>query len=80
MSRILTDADVEAVAQRVVELLSDRDWRRIEPEAIYRVAEAARLVGLHPDTLRKRLQVGATRGSRRAGDWRVRGAELLKLA
>ena len=53
---------------------------RIEPDAIFTVAQAARLVSLHAVTLRKKLRLGIIKGSRRAGDWRIRGSELLKLA
>ena len=54
--------------------------RAIEATAIYTVAEAARLISMHPDSFRKMLKNGSIRGSKRLGDWRVKGAELLKLA
>lgn len=54
--------------------------RRIEADAIYTAGEAARLTSMHIDTIRVRLRQGVIKGSRRAGDWRIRGAELLKLA
>lgn len=54
--------------------------RAIEPNAIYSIRSAAVLLELHPDTLRKRLQMGIVKGSRRLGDWRIKGSELLRLA
>jgi hypothetical protein len=54
--------------------------RRVEPDAIYSVKTAALLLDLHEVTLRKKLRAGIVRGSRKLGDWRVRGAELLRLA
>ena len=55
--------------------------RRIEPDAMYVVSEAARLVGMHPETLREKLRCGIIAGKRKfGGKYRIRGAELLKLA
>lgn len=55
--------------------------RAIQPSALYRVPEAARLVGYHPATLRAKLREGAILGKRRrGGNWRVLGSELLRLA
>lgn len=52
----------------------------IDPGALYSVATAAPLVGMHPGTLRGKLRDGLILGKRRhGGTWRVRGAELLKL-
>jgi excisionase family DNA binding protein len=53
--------------------------RRIEPDAIYTVNEAATLISIHPETVTKKLRQGAIAGKRRLGRWRIRGAELLKL-
>lgn len=53
----------------------------IAPDAIYTVAEAAELLSLHPVTLRRKLRIRLVNGKRRgAGHWRIRCAELLKLA
>ena len=52
--------------------------RAIEPTAIYTAPEAARLVGLHVETLTKKLRFGVIKGSRRIGTWRVRGSELIR--
>ena len=54
--------------------------RKIEPDALYTANEAAALVSLHPDTFRRKLRCGLIPGKRRIGRWRIRGAELLKLA
>lgn len=78
--RILTDEDIEAIAQRVVALLDARAGAHVDADAIYTPNEAARLIAMHPVTVRRKLREGSIRGSRRSGDWRVRGAELLKLA
>jgi len=54
--------------------------RAIEPMAIYSIRTAAWLLEMHPDTLRKRVRLGLIKASRRCGDWRIRGSELLRLA
>lgn len=55
--------------------------RRIEPLAVYAIRDAARLVLMHPDTLRAKLRDGVVQGNRRGGgNWRIKGSELLKLA
>ena len=54
--------------------------RAIEATAIYSIRSAAYLLEMHPDTVRKRVRLGLIKGSRRCGDWRIKGAELLKLA
>ena len=60
--------------------MSSPGSRAIEPNAIYTAAEAARLIAIHPDNMRKKLRLEIIRGSRRLGNWRVKGNELLKLA
>jgi len=54
--------------------------RAIEPAAIYTAPEAARLVGLHAESMTKKLRLGVIKGSRRIGTWRVRGSELIRAA
>lgn len=53
--------------------------KRIESDAIYSVKTASDLLEIHEVTLRKKLRAGVVRGSRRLGDWRMRGADLLSL-
>lgn len=79
MSRVLSDEDVEAIAQRVV-ALSIGARGAINPGAIYKISEAAPLVSMHPETMRQKLRLGVIGGSRRSGDWRIKGSELLKMA
>lgn len=85
-ARTLSDADVEAIAQRVATLLSDlkSDFvsRAIEPNAVYSPEEAARLVPISAYVIRRKLRARIIKGSgggygRR---WMIRGSELLKLA
>lgn len=54
--------------------------RAIEANAIYSVRSAAFLLEMHPDTVRKRVRLGLIKGSRKCGDWRIKGSELLRLA
>lgn len=55
--------------------------RTVQPDAIYTVEDAARLVGYHVVTLRNKLRAGTVQGRRRrGGQWRIVGRELLKLA
>ena len=54
--------------------------RAIEPNAVYTAPEAARLVGLHVESMTKKLRLGVIKGSRRIGTWRVRGSELIRAA
>lgn len=54
--------------------------RAIEPDAVYTAPEAARLVGLHVESMTKKLRLGIIKGSRRIGTWRVRGSELIRAA
>lgn len=54
--------------------------RAIEPDAVYTAPEAARLVGLHVESMTKKLRLGVIKGSRRIGTWRVRGSELIRAA
>lgn len=54
--------------------------RRVDPDAIYNVAEASRLIGLNRVRLRGKLQIGIIKGSRKLGTWRIRGEELLRVA
>ena len=60
--------------------MNDHTARTIDPGAIYTAKEAARLISLHIDTLREKLRLGIVKGSRKLGDWRIKGSELLKLA
>lgn len=58
---------------------------RSQPEAIvadglYTVAEAARATSFHPKTISRWLRAGVVKGNRKLGHWRMRGAELLKIA
>jgi excisionase family DNA binding protein len=82
VARTLTDEDIEAIARRVAELIGRgaASPRTIDAGAIYSVEEAAALTAMHTDTLRRKLRTGMITGSRRTGEWRIRGAELLKLA
>jgi len=41
-------------AQRIIE-------RAVRPAALYRVAEAAMMVGLHDETIRRRIRAGKVR-------------------
>lgn len=53
----------------------------IVSDALYTVVEAAAVLSMHPKTLRRKLGCGVVTGRRRGGGhWRIRGAELLKLA
>lgn len=52
----------------------------IAADGIYTVADASRVLGMHQVTIREKLRCGIIRGSRRLGQWRVRGSELLKTA
>ncbi|MES2465624.1 MAG: hypothetical protein V4671_34095, partial [Armatimonadota bacterium] len=54
--------------------------RSIEPDAVYSADEAAFFLALNPVTLRQKLQLGVVKGSKRLGEWRIRGSELLKQA
>lgn len=54
--------------------------RAIEANAIYSIKTAAWLLEMHPVTLRKRVKLGLIKGSRKCGDWRIKGSELLRLA
>lgn len=54
--------------------------RAIHPDAVYTAPEAARLVGLHVESMTKKLRLGVIKGSRRIGTWRVRGSELIRAA
>lgn len=49
----------------------------IEPTALYTARDAARLLSVHPVTMRRLLRTGIVRGVKRAG-WRISGAELLR--
>ena len=54
---------------------------RIDPDAIYTVAQAAVLASMHPETLREKLRARILNGKRKGGgSYRIRGSELLKLA
>lgn len=53
--------------------------RRIESDALYSVKTASRLLEVHEATLRTKLRAGVVRGTRRLGDWRMRGSDLLAL-
>jgi len=77
--RTITDADAAAIAERVAALIASPGVRAIDTNAIYTAEQASDLASLHPDTLRKKLRCGIITGERKAGSWRIRGAELLKL-
>ena len=53
--------------------------RAIESNAVYSIKSAAYLLEMHPDSVRKRVRLGLIKGSRRCGDWRIKGSDLLKL-
>jgi hypothetical protein len=52
----------------------------ITPDGIYTTADAARVLSMHPESVTRLLRAGVLRGSRRLGRWRMRGADLLKIA
>jgi len=54
--------------------------RSIEPNAIYTAQEAALLLAINPQSMQRKLESGAIKGSKKIGRWRVRGSELLKFA
>ena len=53
---------------------------RIDPDSILTVKQAAAALSLNVATVRRFLREGTIKGSRKLGDWRIRGSELLKLA
>lgn len=80
--RTITDADADAIAERVVaQMLAAGAPQKaaIVPNAIYTVDQAAALIGLHPETVTRKLRIGRVQGTRRAGRWRINGAELLRM-
>lgn len=54
--------------------------RSIEPNAVYTADEGAFFLTLNPTTMRDKLRLGIVKGSKRSGEWRVKGSELLKQA
>ncbi len=67
MPRTLSDEDVEAIASRLAVLIQERGPLRTEPGAAYTVDQAARLVSMHPETLREKLRARIVEGKRRGG-------------
>ena len=54
--------------------------RAIEATAFYTPAEVARLLSMHVDTARRLIRIGSIQATKRFGDPRVMGAELLRVA
>jgi hypothetical protein len=55
--------------------------KRIEPDAVYSISEAAELVPVGAQGLRRMMRAGIlnARGGGRGSPWTIRGSELLKL-
>lgn len=54
--------------------------KQIDPEKIYGVSGIARLTGIHPNTIRKDLNLGNLVGKKGAFNfwWKVKGTDLIE--
>lgn len=71
----MTTAELTALADLICAKLAKPP---VNADAVYSAEEAAQLLSIHPDVMRRKLVAGQIRGSRRLGRWRVMGKDLLK--
>jgi hypothetical protein len=72
-------AEFSAFREQFVGVLGTN--KRIEPEALYSIAEAAEKVAISRATLCRKLRarIIVARGGTKGCPWQIRGSELLKL-